>query len=96
MFSSLKQEGSSDPGYNMDDPPGHHCEPKKSDTKGQVLYYRRSLELSNSQRQEVRQREPRLGEGLRELLLNGDRVSVLHDEQALGTDGGKGCTHECT
>lgn len=75
MFSSLKQEGSSDPGYNTDDPPGHHREPKKSDTKGQVLYYRRSLELSNSQRREVRQWEPGLGEGLQELLLNGDSLS---------------------
>lgn len=58
--------------------------------------YRRPLEESDSQRQEVEWWVPGAvggwGEGWRWFVFNGDRVSVWEDKKVLGMDGDNGCT----
>ena len=85
MWFSLNGEGDPDTRYNMHEPWGPYDQWTNPDTEGHTLAdftHRRSLEESDPQRQEVGG-GARDGEGERESMFHGGRVSIWEDEKAL-------------
>lgn len=74
-----------------------NAQSNKPDRKGQIFYdspYMKNLEQSNSQTQKIEWRLPGSGEarGCGDLLLNGYRASLWHDETLLEMNSGDGYT----
>lgn len=83
-MASHEEEGNSDTGSDIDEPRGRYDQRKKPVTEREML---QDPTYTRSQKQETEWWPSGVGDW--ELVINGDRVSVLQDERSSG-DGQQG------